>query len=224
MTDEQLPGPDQKDPVTKPAEVNPDPVSDPDAEDAAYRERMKELFEDIEEEETPEQIKAERDDLRKKLIDSAGRVQELQGKQLKLAEQLEEQKREAAQYGQRIKKQAEEQKDFALEKFLKEVLPVIDNLERGLEAISPAQRAADPKFDKLAQGVEKTLSQLTAVFNKFGIKAINPKGEAYDETRHEAISVDDSQDVEPDTVVHVAQKGYELNGRVIRNAKVVVKP
>jgi len=218
MTDGTPPGPvpdDHENPVA--------PVTD-DAEDAAYRERMAELFEDIPEEETPEEINADRDSLRKKLIEMGASLSGSRQDNTALTKQLTAQKEELAQSMARIKNQFDAQASFALEKFVKEVLPVIDNLERGLGAIPKAQRAADPKFDKLAQGIEKTIGQLTAVFNKFGIREINPRGEAFDPARHEAISTQDAPDVESDTVVEVAQKGYELNGRVIRPAKVIVKP
>ncbi|MBI3441741.1 MAG: nucleotide exchange factor GrpE [Proteobacteria bacterium] len=216
MTDEHNSG---TPPEEKPETVVNNPEVDPDAE--AHRKLMEDLG--LDEEETPDQIKAERDDLRKKMIATSGRIMELQQGQQKLTGQLEEQQREAARAIARTQKQVDEQKDFALEKFVKEVLPVIDNLERGLSVIPKEQRAADPKFEKLAQGFEKTLGQLTAVFNKFGIKEINPQGEAFDPGKHEAISTEDNAEAESDTVVVVAQKGYELNGRVIRHAKVVVK-
>jgi molecular chaperone GrpE len=104
------------------------------------------------------------------------------------------------------------------------VLPVVDTLELGLNSIPKAARESDPKFAKLAEGVEKTLGQLTAVFNKFGIREINPINQAFDENKHEAITMIDRPDVEPETVVQVAQKGYEIEGRVIRPAKVIVTP
>jgi len=178
----------------------------------------------IRENETPGEILAERDALRSKVAEMAGKIGKSQQDALTLTRHLNAQKTESEQALARIQNQLNEQKSFALEKFVKEILPVVDNLERGLTVIPQAQRDADAKFAALAQGVEKTLGQLTAVFGKFGIKEINPKGETFDPERHEAISTDDSVDAEPETVVGVAQKGYELNERVIRHAKVIVKP
>ncbi len=209
-------------PGDKPTPEKPE-ISEEEA--ARKRQHDEELYGDLDdEEETPEEIRKQRDELLEDKIRITGRLGESQQERLRLQTQLEAQKVEAAAALARTQRQVDEQKDFALEKFIKEVLPVVDNLERGLAAIPAAQRAADPKFEKLAQGMEKTLGQLSAVFNKFGIKAIDPKGQPFDPEKHEAVSTNDDADVESDTVVEVAQKGYELNGRVIRPARVVVKP
>lgn len=196
------------------------------SEEDAHKARMAELFGDLDEdEETPESIKAERDSLRTKLANIGAAFGKSQQDNLSLTKQLAAQKEESARAGARVKQQFEEQKSFMMEKFVKEILPVVDTLELGLKSVSAAQRAADPKFDRHLQGVEKTIAQLTAVFNKFGIQTINPAGEAFDPGKHEAIGMsDEASDQDADTVLHVAQKGYELNGRVIRPARVIVKP
>ena len=214
MTDNPpVPGDDQN-PST------PVPATDDDARKA----RNDALFGDLDDEETPEDIKAERDALRQTLANMGTSLGRSQQDNLTLTKALATQKEESAAVLGRTKQQFEEQKPFMLEKFLKDVLPVVDNLERGLAAVTADQRASDPKLDKYLQGMEKTLGQLTAVFNKFGIKAIDPKGEDFDPNKHEAISMVDDPDAESDTVISVAQKGYELNGRIIRPAKVTVKP
>jgi molecular chaperone GrpE len=157
------------------------------------------------------------------MADLANKIGKAQQEALTLTRQLTAQKTEADQALVRAQNQFNEQKAFALEKFVKEILPVVDNLERGLSAMTKEQRATDAKFETLAQNVENTLNKLTEAFNKFGVKAVDPKGEAFDPDKHEAISTDDEADAESDTVVSVAQKGYTLNDRVIRTAKVVVK-
>lgn len=200
------------------------PPSDKNADEkAAHEALMEELFGDLPEE-TPDSIRAERDGLQQQVLGLNAGLARAQEEKEALTRQLAAQKEESAAVLARARKQAEEEKPFVLEKFVKEVLPVVDNLERGLAAIPADQRVSDPKFDKIAQGVEKTLQQLTIVFNKFGIKEINPAGEEFDPAKHEAIGMRDAPDAESDTVVEVAQKGYELNGRVIRPARVVVKP
>ncbi len=196
-------------------------------EDAAHQAKMEDLFgdlEDAEAAETPESIKAERDALRAQLADTGMALGRALQESVSLTKQLASQKEESARAGARTKQQFEEQKSFVLEKFVKDILPVIDTLELGLKSVSAQQRAADPKFDKHLQGVEKTLLQLTAVFNKAGIKVIDPVDTAFDPNKHEAIGLaDDGSDKATDTVLTVAQKGYELNGRVIRPARVIVK-
>lgn len=189
------------------------------------RARNAEMFDDVGGgEETLEDVQDERDELRQTVANLTGSLTSLQNENVQLQREAANQKTEAALAIKRAENRFEEQKSFALEKFVKEILPVIDNIELGLGAISADQRAADPKFDKLAQGFEKGLVQLTAVFNKFGVKAINPLNEEVDPNKHDIVSVDDSVEAESETVVKVMQKGYEINGRVIRNAKVVVKP
>lgn len=124
----------------------------------------------------------------------------------------------------RMEAKAKDDEKFAIAKFVKEVLPVIDTLELGLKSIPQADRDADPKFAKLADGVEKTLSSLTTVFNRFGITEINPINQQFDENKHEVITVAPKPDTDPETVIRVEQKGYEINGRLIRAAKVIVTP
>lgn len=185
------------------------------------------LFGDLDDEEaeTPEEILADRNRLLQQVSDLGIRLGTSETENLALTKQLAAQKQESTAAQGRLQTQFEEQKAFAVEKFVKDVLPVIDNFERGLAAIPAEQRANDAKFDKMAQGIEKILGQLTAVFNKHGIKEINPaEGADFDPNKHEAVTVQEKEGLESDAVVTVAQKGYELNGRVVRPARVIVTP
>jgi molecular chaperone GrpE len=103
---------------------------------------------------------------------------------------------------------------YALETFSSELLPVKDSLEAALATDKGTTEA-------LRSGVELTLKQLVNVFEKSGLKEINPVGEKFDPHRHQAISMLPS-DKEPNTVINVLQKGYLLNDRVIRPALVTV--
>lgn len=107
---------------------------------------------------------------------------------------------------------------YALEKFLSELLPVIDNLERAISA------AKESKADAVAiiEGVELTLKMLADVLEKAGVKQVNPQGEAFNPSFHEAISMQVDASCKPGTVVSVLQKGYLLNDRLVRPALVVV--
>jgi len=102
---------------------------------------------------------------------------------------------------------------YALERFAGELLPVFDNLERALEQKSEDQN--------LRMGVELTLKVFQSVFDKFGIKAVNPLGETFDPSNSEAMSMEVS-DKPAGTVVKVLQKGYLLNDRLLRPALVIV--
>jgi len=106
---------------------------------------------------------------------------------------------------------------YALESFAAELVPVRDSLEAALAS----QNAT---LDALRSGVELTLKQLTAAFDKNSVREINPLGEKFDPYRHQSINSVES-DAEPNTVVSVLQKGYSLNDRILRPALVsIAKP
>jgi len=108
---------------------------------------------------------------------------------------------------------------FALEKFSAELLTVIDNLERALDAVPDS---AGESVNALREGVELTLKGFLETCEKFNIRQLNPEGEPFDPQMHQAMSMVPNPDVEPNTVVAVVQKGYLLNDRVIRPAMVMV--
>jgi len=108
---------------------------------------------------------------------------------------------------------------YALEKFSIELLNVMDNMERALQAVADPE---DEKVKGLCEGIELTIKEFVSVFNKFAIEQIDPQGEPFDPQAHQAMSLVENPDVEPNTVIAVVQKGYSLNGRVIRPAMVMV--
>ena len=105
---------------------------------------------------------------------------------------------------------------FALERFGKELLAVRDTLEMGLAAADGAS------IESLIEGKEATLKLLTTVLQQFGIEEVDPAGEPFDPELHEAISMQPSDSAEPGSVLTVVQKGYTLNGRLLRPAMVIV--
>ena len=102
-----------------------------------------------------------------------------------------------------------------LEKFSLELLAVKDSLELGLSA-------DDSDASKLKEGTELTLKMLTQVLEKFSIYAVDPLGEMFDPNLHQAMSMQESPDHEPNTIMAVMQKGYILNDRLLRPAMVMV--
>lgn len=106
---------------------------------------------------------------------------------------------------------------FALERFFNELLPVRDSLELGLAA---ANGAVD--VTQLREGIELTLKQLAAAMEKFGVREVNPLNAKFDPHLHEAMAMAPIDQAEPNTVIQVVQKGYILNERLIRPAKVIV--
>jgi molecular chaperone GrpE len=120
--------------------------------------------------------------------------------------------------GENIRRRAHEEIDkarkFALEKFSSELLAVKDSMEAAL-AVETAT------VEDYKNGVELTLKQLSAVFEKFNVAEFHPHGEKFDPHKHQAISMVEAE-AEPNTVVQVLQKGYLLNDRVLRPALVMV--
>ena len=106
---------------------------------------------------------------------------------------------------------------YALEKFTNELLPIMDSLELGLSASVKAKN-----LDDLCKGMELTLEMFNTVMEKFGITMIEPKGEKFNPELHDAVSMQETDDSNPGIIIEVMQKGYTLNGRLIRPAMVVV--
>ena len=119
----------------------------------------------------------------------------------------------------RCEQDVERAHKFALEKFSGELLTVMDNLERALQAVTNKD---DDNVKALYEGVELTQKGFLETLNKFDIVQVDPVGEPFDPQQHEAMSMVENNDVEPNTVLNVVQKGYLLNGRVIRPAMVMV--
>ncbi|HEV3443882.1 MAG TPA: nucleotide exchange factor GrpE [Gemmataceae bacterium] len=120
-------------------------------------------------------------------------------------------------YQKRIQRDLAEERRYAYAPFVRELLPVVDNLQRALDA---AQQQGEK--GPLVQGVSLILSQLLEIFNRFGIKAIDPLGQRFDPNLHQAVLQEPRPDLTPGTVVRVLEPGYRLHDRVLRPAKVVV--
>jgi molecular chaperone GrpE len=118
----------------------------------------------------------------------------------------------------RAERDVESAHKFALDKFAADLLPVVDNLERALAAID----AADEGQKSVAEGLELTLKSFMEVLARYKIEAIDPAGQPFDAELHQAVSMVPNPDLEANTVMDVFQKGYTLNGRLVRPAMVVV--
>jgi len=118
----------------------------------------------------------------------------------------------------RAEQDVEKARKFALEQFAKELLPVVDNLERALESASGEDEVIKP----IAEGVELTLKSFLGAMEKFNIETVDPQGEPFDPNLHQAMSMIENAEVEPNSVIAVMQKGYTLNGRLVRPAMVMV--
>jgi len=116
----------------------------------------------------------------------------------------------------RASRDVENAHKYALERFCTELLAVKDSLEMGLAAADKADAQS------LLEGKKATLKLLTATMERFGVVELNPEGVPFDPQEHEAMTMQPSADAEPGSVLTVFQKGYALNGRLLRPARVVV--
>ena len=130
---------------------------------------------------------------------------------VRAAADIENMRRRAAQDVEKAHK-------FALEKFANELLPVIDNLERAIEFSDKENETLKP----LLEGIDMTVKSFNDAVAKFGVEIVNPQGEQFNPEFHQAMSIQPSNDVTPNTVLAVMQKGYTLNGRLLRPAMVMV--
>ncbi|MCB1615422.1 MAG: nucleotide exchange factor GrpE [Pseudomonadales bacterium] len=125
---------------------------------------------------------------------------------------------EAQNIQRRAQQDVEKAHKFALEKFSSDLLVVVDNLERALQAVDTENDAMKP----VIEGIELTLKSFIDTLSKHGIQQIDPHGEPFDPNFHQAITLVPNPELEPNTVMDVMQKGYVLSGRLIRPAMVVV--
>lgn len=114
----------------------------------------------------------------------------------------------------RGERQVEDAHKFAVKNFVESLLPVADSLEMGL--------AAEGDIDQIRQGMDLTLKVLIDAMNKHKVEAVDPLGEPFNPDFHQAVSMQQSVDYKDNDVINVMQKGYTLNGRIIRPAMVVV--
>ena len=119
-------------------------------------------------------------------------------------------------FRKRSEREIDNARKFAIERFAQELVPVGDALEAGINA-----GAANPG-PALLEGAQATLRQLHRAFDKGGIKIIDPQGQPFDPEWHEAMAVKETAEQAANTVVSVIQKGYSLNGRLLRPARVIV--
>ncbi|RUO77189.1 nucleotide exchange factor GrpE [Idiomarina seosinensis] len=196
------------------------------ADDAAQDKSLNEAAEAAAEEalksdqqpETQQQTAAEADaemdrvaELELSLAKAEAKVNEQKEEVLRTQAEMENVRRRAAQDVDKAHK-------FALEKFANELLTTVDNLERALTA-AKEQQSVDKNF---MEGVELTYKSLTSTLDKFGVKALGEEGEAFNPDVHQAMSMQESEEHANNTIIAVMQKGYELNGRLLRPAMVMV--
>ena len=200
--------------MNEPETLNSHEKTDNAPQETIHQEDVKEVVGEIVEEVAPEETVPEVvsiEDLQKKIGLAEQKATEQSDKALRIQAEMENLKR-------RTQKDLENAHKFALDKFSKELLPVIDSLELALQAVE----GDNEEMKKVREGYELILKQFEAALKKFNVEQINPMGEAFNPELHQAMTMQPSEDAEPNTVLNVFQKGYRLNGRLIRPAMVVV--
>lgn len=119
----------------------------------------------------------------------------------------------------RARQDVENAHKYGVERFVQELLPVKDSLEMGLAASSNSD---NDSAASLREGIELTLKMFDSALEKFSVKTLDPVGDAFDPALHQAMTMQESSEHEPNTVIAVMQKGYQLHDRLIRPAMVVV--
>ena len=157
--------------------------------------------------------------------DSGSELEALEAKVQEYKDQVLRTQAEMQNVRRRAEIDVEKAHKFALEKFVKELLPVADSLEKGVEsAQSTAEQQGESSevVSNIREGMEMTLNLFLNNLKKFNVEQLNPVGEPFDPQKHEAMSMVPAPDAEPNSVVAVVQKGYTLNERLVRPAMVVV--
>ncbi len=135
----------------------------------------------------------------------------------KLKDMMVREQAETQNVRKRVQRDVENARKFALEKFVGELLPIMDNLERAMAAAGE-EEAVKP----VLEGVEQTYKTFVDTLAKFNVTQIDPVGEPFDANFHQAMTMVPNPDMEPNSVMDVMQKGYSLNDRLVRPAMVVV--
>lgn len=184
----------------------------PDIElDAEVLEPINEVVEDVASEAEAETGEVSIESLQQQLEAAQQQAATNLDKALRVQAEMENLKR-------RVQKDLDDERKYGLTKIAKELLSVVDSLELGIQAATSDL----PEVVKLREGSELTVKQFEAVFGKFNIEAIDPTGQPFNPELHQAMVMQPSSMVEPGCVINTFQKGYVLNGRLLRPAMVVV--
>ncbi|MDO6513781.1 MULTISPECIES: nucleotide exchange factor GrpE [unclassified Neptuniibacter] len=162
----------------------------------------------VDENEVSEEQDAEK--LAQELAAAVAEVESLKDQMLRIQAEAQNVRRRAEQDVEKAHK-------FGVEKFANEMLPIVDSLERAIEAFGD-----DEALQPVREGVEMTMKMFLSGLEKFKMEQVSPLGETFDPALHQAMSMVDAPDAEPNSVIAVMQKGYTLHGRLVRPAMVVV--
>ena len=152
----------------------------------------------------------------------AAEVDTLQGQIADLTDRLLRAHAEMDNIRKRAERDREDTAKYAISKFARDVVAVADNFERAVQAVPAGAAEQDASFKALVEGVSMTERELINVFERHGVRRINPRGEAFNPHQHQAMMEMENANVPPGTVLEVYQPGYVIEDRVLRPAMVVV--
>lgn len=145
-------------------------------------------------------------------------IEDLKNELAQTKEQVLRAHADAQNARRRAEQDVEKAHKFGLEKFVNDILPVADNLERAVQAA----KSETAEMGTVVEGVELTLKSLLDGLSRHKVEQVDPEGEPFDPQLHQAMTAVEQADVEPNTVINVFQRGYTLHGRLVRPAMVVV--
>jgi molecular chaperone GrpE len=183
--------------------------------DANKKEEVMEEDINPEEYDSEKEMLAEEEALVEAEDDLVAQIKEAQEKAEENWELLLRTKAEMENLRRRTQKDLENAHKYGIEKFVNELLPIMDSMELGLSV-------EDASVESIKEGMGLTVNMVSQMFEKFNIEAVNPVNEKFDPELHQAMTMQPTDEVEPNTVISVMQKGYLLNGRLVRPAMVLV--
>jgi len=152
------------------------------------------------------------------LSDAGAQISALENQLIDARENVLRAQAEAQNARRRAEQDVEKAHKFGQDKIIADLLPVVDNLERALAAIDQTDEA----MKSVIEGIELTHKSFVDTLGRHNVTIVDPEGEPFDPQQHQAMTMVENPDVEPNTVLNVFQKGYVLNGRLVRPAMVVV--
>ncbi|RMH19045.1 MAG: nucleotide exchange factor GrpE [Gammaproteobacteria bacterium] len=150
--------------------------------------------------------------------DVTDRLSQLEEENARLKDQLLRVQADLENTRRRSVQEVEKARKYGMERLLEDLLPVLDSLELGLQSID----AHGEDVSKIREGYEMIAGMFSSVMEKFGIKVVDPQGEPFDPELHQAMTTEASNEVKPNHVLKVFQKGYILHDRLVRPAMVVI--
>jgi molecular chaperone GrpE len=163
------------------------------------------------------------DERQSEIVREAARISELNSEVAELKERYLRAVAETENVRKRAEREKNEVAQFAFQRFARDLLSVVDNFNRAIDSLKPEVRASlPPNVSAVIEGIEATERELLAIFERYGIKKIDAKGQRFNPNLHQAIAEMPSAEYPAGTVIDVAQTGYTLGERLLRPAMVMV--